>query len=323
MSYGIVGGGPDFAIPPNEANYKSPPFDLEFTADVDLVEFMPHMHVRGKDMTYHLVYPDGRDRDRAERAEVRLQLADAVSAGEADRGPKGTRMYVDAHYDNSVANRSNPNPNRTVYLGRMTWEEMMAPFFGVLIDANADPNAGAQARAFRSAGRRCLMRRAMWNGYLIALVAASTIVATAQTGGKPISGGNPTPGTAQPDPPNLADRITVTGCLQPAPTIDATSHPDANTPVDTRYVLASAQRVNRLPPGTGGSELAKNANSRTYRLEGLERQFSPFVNTQVEISARSSRPPPTGQRRPSWWSSSRRSTLAVDPVNARRPRRRF
>jgi hypothetical protein len=48
-------------------------------------------------------------------------------------------MYVDAHYDNSAANRNNPNPNRTVYLGRMTWEEMMAPFFGVLVDANADP----------------------------------------------------------------------------------------------------------------------------------------------------------------------------------------
>jgi hypothetical protein len=124
----------------------------------------------------------------------------------------------------------------------------------------------------------------MWLNSLIALVAASTIVATAQTGGKPVSGGNPTPGTAQPDPPNLADRITVTGCLQPAPTIDATSNPDANTPGDTRYVLASAQRVNRLPPGTGGSELAKKANSRTYRLEGLESQFSPFVNTKVEIS---------------------------------------
>ena len=65
MSYGIVGGGPDFAIPPNEPNYKSPPFDLEFMADVDLVEMMPHMHVRGKDMTYHLVYPG---RPRADRA---------------------------------------------------------------------------------------------------------------------------------------------------------------------------------------------------------------------------------------------------------------
>ena len=55
------------------------------------------------------------------------------------RMPKGTKMYVDAHYDNSTANKANPNPNRTVYLGRMTWEEMMAPFFGVLVDANTDP----------------------------------------------------------------------------------------------------------------------------------------------------------------------------------------
>jgi hypothetical protein len=48
-------------------------------------------------------------------------------------------MYVDAYYDNSRANRYNPNPERTVYLGRMTWEEMMAPFFGVLIDSTVDP----------------------------------------------------------------------------------------------------------------------------------------------------------------------------------------
>jgi len=49
-------------------------------------------------------------------------------------------MYVDAYYDNSRANRHNPNPEKTVYLGRMTWEEMMAPFFGVLIDSSVDPN---------------------------------------------------------------------------------------------------------------------------------------------------------------------------------------
>ena len=126
------------------------------------------------------------------------------------------------------------------------------------------------------------MRRPLCTGALIALVAASSVV-LAQSGGKPISGGNPTPGTAQPDPPNLADRITLTGCLQPAKEAGNTK-PDANTPVDTRYVLTSAQRVDRLPPATGGSELAKKTNSRTYRLEGIESQFSPFVNTKVEIS---------------------------------------
>jgi hypothetical protein len=128
------------------------------------------------------------------------------------------------------------------------------------------------------------MRRGAWMGTLIALAAASTLVVAAQIGGKPVTGGNPTPGTPQPDPPNLADRITLTGCLQPAPKGDSDETPDTNTPTSTRYVLASAQRIDRLPPGTGGSELARKANSRTYRLEGLESQFSPFVNTKVEIS---------------------------------------
>ncbi|HLG58401.1 MAG TPA: hypothetical protein VI485_23860 [Vicinamibacterales bacterium] len=141
MSYGIVGGGPDFAIPPNEGNYKSPAFELEFNADVELVEFMPHMHVRGKDMTYHLVHPDGRDQIVLNVPKYDFNWQLLYQPMKPIQVRKGTRMYVDAHYDNSTANRSNPNPNRTVYLGRMTWEEMMAPFFGVLIDAKTDPSS--------------------------------------------------------------------------------------------------------------------------------------------------------------------------------------
>ena len=139
MSYGIVGGGPDFAIPPNEGNYKSPTFDLEFTRDVELVEMMPHMHLRGKDMTYHLIYPDGRDEIALSVPKYDFNWQLLYQPAKPIRVPKGTRLHVDAHYDNSTANRFNPNPNRTVYLGRMTWEEMMAPFFGVLIDKDADP----------------------------------------------------------------------------------------------------------------------------------------------------------------------------------------
>jgi hypothetical protein len=141
MSYGLVGGGPDFAIPPNEGNYKSPTFELTFTSDVELVEFMPHMHVRGKDMTYHLVYPDGRDEIVMSVPKYDFNWQLLYQPAKPIRVPKGTRMYVEAHYDNSKANRHNPNPERTVYLGRMTWEEMMAPFFGVLIDAQTNPNS--------------------------------------------------------------------------------------------------------------------------------------------------------------------------------------
>jgi len=48
-------------------------------------------------------------------------------------------LHVDAHFDNSINNKFNPNPNRTVYYGEMTWEEMMNPFFGVVVDRNIDP----------------------------------------------------------------------------------------------------------------------------------------------------------------------------------------
>jgi len=137
------------------------------------------------------------------------------------------------------------------------------------------------------------MRRAVWTGGLIAVLAAFTCVAHAQIGGKPISGGNPTPGTAQPDPPNLSDRITISGCLRPAPN-RGTDTPDANTRSNTRFVLSDAQRVDRLPPGTGGSELSAKTSSRSYRLEGIDSQFSPFENMKVEISGEV-KPPSAGE----------------------------
>jgi hypothetical protein len=91
-------------------------------------------------MTYHLVYPDGRDQVVLSVPKYDFNWQLLYQPAKPIKVPKGTRMYVEAHYDNSRANRFNPNPNRTVYLGRMTWEEMMAPFFGVLIDSKVDPN---------------------------------------------------------------------------------------------------------------------------------------------------------------------------------------
>jgi hypothetical protein len=131
-------------------------------------------------------------------------------------------------------------------------------------------------------------------------------VASAQGGGKPTTG-NPTPGTAQPDPPNLADRVTFVGCLQAAPrradpsgsakTPAAKTPADANAPSNARFDLTKAERVDRVPPGTGGSPAATAASGKTYRLEGIDSQFSPFVGAKVEISGEmkssSSSSPPT------------------------------
>jgi hypothetical protein len=120
---------------------------------------------------------------------------------------------------------------------------------------------------------------------IAAVVACAASRVPAQGGGKPVTG-NPTPGTAQPEPPNLADRVTFVGCLQPVRS-SATTPVDSNTPSNSRFELAKAERVDRVPPGTGGSAPAASASAKTYRLEGIESQFSPFVGAKVEISERS------------------------------------
>jgi hypothetical protein len=135
-----------FAIPPNVSDWQSPPAEAVFLEDAELVYMMPHMHFRGKDMTYVLEFPDGRKQTvlSVPHYDFNWQLGYWTSI----KVPKGTKLHVDAHYDNSVNNKFNPDPNKTVYYGEMTWEEMMFPFFGVVVDKNTDPKkiikAGAQ-----------------------------------------------------------------------------------------------------------------------------------------------------------------------------------
>ena len=100
------------------------------------------------------------------------------------------------------------------------------------------------------------------------------LLLTGQIGGKLITGGNPTPGTPQPEPPNLADRVTATGCVQLAPAKDGKpAAVDGNTVTDSRYVLTAVGDAGKI----------------TYRLEAIESQLSPFVGAKVEI---------TGEKKP-------------------------
>jgi len=98
--------------------------------------------------------------------------------------------------------------------------------------------------------------------------------------------GNPTPGTPQPDPPNLADRITLTGCVRSAMPDGrgSVTAQELNTLSTSTFVLTNAARVMRVPPGTGTSDSAKKSASPTYRLLALNSALVPFVGARVEIS---------------------------------------
>ena len=52
--------------------------------------------------------------------------------------PKGSRLHFEFRYDHSVNNKNKPDPGRWVYQGVQSWEEMMAPNLGFLLDRDAD-----------------------------------------------------------------------------------------------------------------------------------------------------------------------------------------
>jgi len=141
-----------FAIPPHDGNWQSPPALATFDQDAELVWMMPHMHLRGKDMTYRLTYPDGRSEIALHVPKYDFNWQLGYYPATPIRLPKGTKLRVDAHFDNSTANKFNPNPNQTVYYGDMTWEEMMGPFLSITVDMNVDPRTVLKREAGTTVG---------------------------------------------------------------------------------------------------------------------------------------------------------------------------
>jgi hypothetical protein len=127
---------PEFKIPPNDSNYLAPPMDITFLKDVEIVRMRPHAHVRGKSAQYKVTYPDGREEIvlNVPRYDFNWQL----SYGTSLKLPKGSKMHFEFRYDNSVNNKFNPDPTRWVYQGFQSWEEMMAPNLGFILDRDAD-----------------------------------------------------------------------------------------------------------------------------------------------------------------------------------------
>jgi peroxiredoxin len=137
----MIGGGEainhEFQIPPGESDHvvtatrKSP-------RDVLLISLTPHMHLRGKSFRYDIRYPDGAEEVLLDVPEydfnwqLRYELADPKLI------PKGSVLTCTAVFDNSQANRNNPDPTRTVGWGQQSWDEMMIGFYTYLIPEEAD-----------------------------------------------------------------------------------------------------------------------------------------------------------------------------------------
>jgi hypothetical protein len=120
-----------FAIPPGNPSYEVVAKQV-IANDTYLNTMYPHMHVRGKDVRYSIVYPDGREDVvlRVPKYDFNWQLE--YKLAEPKLMPKGSTLVITAHYDNSTANKFNPDPTATVRWGDQTWEEMLIGYFGTI-----------------------------------------------------------------------------------------------------------------------------------------------------------------------------------------------
>ena len=124
-------------IPAGDSNWETTG-EITFSRDAELVWFMPHMHLRGKDMTFQLTYPDGRV-ETVLNAKYNFNWQLGYELAKPIKVPRGTRMLVTAHHDNSANNKLNPEPGKQVLWGDLTNQEMMLPWFGVVVDRDASP----------------------------------------------------------------------------------------------------------------------------------------------------------------------------------------
>ena len=126
-----------FVIPPGAADFAVEA-DLSVTKDVTLLNLLPHSHLRGVRWDYEAVYPDGTRETilSVPRYDFNWQIDYVFD--EPLALPAGSKIHAVAHYDNSAANRSNPDPDAQVRRGEQTDEEMMFTALSCLIDEEAD-----------------------------------------------------------------------------------------------------------------------------------------------------------------------------------------
>jgi len=128
---------PFFKIPAGDPNYKVES-TRTYGRDVLLLSVFPHMHLRGKDFHYELLYPDGSKETIMNMPRYDFNWQTSYVFTEPKHLKQGTTMHCTAHFDNSADNPANPDPTKDVRWGDQTWEEMMIGWFDIAVPKDWD-----------------------------------------------------------------------------------------------------------------------------------------------------------------------------------------
>lgn len=100
--------------------------------DVEALAATPHMHELGRDFRMTAVLPDGSTRDLLDVPRWDPSWQNTYYFKERIALPKGTKVHVVAHFDNSDHPRNPHHPPRLVTWGPSSTDEMLVGYLGVV-----------------------------------------------------------------------------------------------------------------------------------------------------------------------------------------------
>ncbi|PYT08854.1 MAG: thiol-disulfide isomerase [Acidobacteria bacterium] len=138
-----------FKIPAGDGNHEVVACQT-VPRDIQVINYMPHMHLRGKDMKYEAIYPDGKRETLLWVPKFSFNWQSVYWLKHPLNVPKGTKLIVTAHFDNSTKNKYNPDPKKDVRWGDPTYDEMMIGWMDITID---NPMKAVKPDAARASGK--------------------------------------------------------------------------------------------------------------------------------------------------------------------------
>jgi len=148
-----IGGGTDgrgplatyrIAIPPEASHHQLGPVSRTWTQDSELINLMPHMHMRGAAATFEAFYPDGTSEVLLHVPRYDFGWQTVYRFRELKRIPAGTRIDFTAWYDNTADKAAlfGFDSTRTVTFGPESTDEMMMGFITSAVVEPAAPSGG-------------------------------------------------------------------------------------------------------------------------------------------------------------------------------------
>ncbi len=132
----------DFRIPPRAPDVRVDAVSPRIPAGIQFLAFNPHMHLRGRSFRYELELPDGKRRRLLNIPYYDFNWQTDYWLEKPLHVPRGSRLHVEAHFDNSADNPNNPAPEKWVRWGEQTWDEMMIGYVTLARPRRADQRRG-------------------------------------------------------------------------------------------------------------------------------------------------------------------------------------